>query len=580
MERLRQVWGQIGKQLGQLSVSQRLLIASMVVIVLMTLFLVSQYAGAPKYAEVITTGTPEDQERAHSYLIGVGFEAEIREGKVVVPAERQYAALAQLGKARVLPDDKELMFRNLVEKQNMFMPKGQINQMYMTALTNELTTVIRSFDGVEDAKVFVSAPESVGIGVAAKKPVAQVTVFMKNGRSALDQRTVDALADVVAGAVAGLDIKNVAIIEGTSRRRYRANGPDEMGGQTYIEQVAAVEDRVRQKIEDHLGAFIGGAVVSVNAMVDGSKRETQETKYANKGEGTVSVPMRETNSSSTSNSASQSAEPGLGSNIGLSINSGGGAGGNSTNTETTENESTVKIGSKTTVQQDPRGRPTKINVTVSVPREYVVEILKGRSAGGAASGGDAATGSAGEPTDADVEKEWAVQLPRLVSMIRPMVDTKDVPGTVAEVGEVVVSMMPLAMANLGHAPGNQAGIGGAVSSGGGGMLSGLLGKGMIKQVVLSVLALLALGMMFVLVRRNSKPQELPTAEELVGIPPALHSDNELVGEADESDTAMTGIEVDSDALKTGKMLEEVQELVHKNPQAAATVFSRWLATED
>lgn len=580
MERLRQVWGQIGKQLGQLSVSQRLLIASMVVIVLMTLFLVSQYAGAPKYAEVITTGTPEDQERAHSYLIGVGFEAEIREGKVVVPAERQYAALAQLGKARVLPDDKELMFRNLVEKQNMFMPKGQINQMYMTALTNELTTVIRSFDGVEDAKVFVSAPESVGIGVAAKKPVAQVTVFMKNGRSALDQRTVDALADVVAGAVAGLDIKNVAIIEGTSRRRYRANGPDEMGGQTYIEQVAAVEDRVRQKIEDHLGAFIGGAVVSVNAMVDGSKRETQETKYANKGEGTVSVPMRETNSSSTSNSASQSAEPGLGSNIGLSINSGGGAGGNNTNTETTENESTVKIGSKTTVQQDPRGRPTKINVTVSVPREYVVEILKGRSAGGAASGGDGSGGNAGEPTDADVEKEWAVQLPRLVSMIRPMVDTKDVPGTVAEVGEVVVSMMPLAMANLGHAPGNQAGIGGAVSSGGGGMLSGLLGKGMIKQVVLSVLALLALGMMFVLVRRNSKPQELPTAEELVGIPPALHSDNELVGEADESDTAMTGIEVDSDALKTGKMLEEVQELVHKNPQAAATVFSRWLATED
>ena len=38
------------------------------------------------------------------------------------------------------------------------------------------------------------------------------------------------------------------------------------------------------------------------------------------------------------------------------------------------------------------------------------------------------------------------------------------------------------------------------------------------------LALVALGMMFMMVRKASRPQPLPTAEELVGIPPALQAD--------------------------------------------------------
>ena len=123
------------------------------------------------------------------------------------------------------------------------------------------------------------------------------------------------------------------------------------------------------------------------------------------------------------------------------------------------------------------------------------------------------------------------------------------------------------------------GPGGGTRSSGSGMLTGLVGTGIVKTIALGGLAVVALGLMLVMVRKASKGAALPTAEELVGIPPALEPNSDVVGEADESETAMTGIEVDPERLRTGKMLEEVGQLVKSNPSAAASVFSRWLSSD-
>jgi flagellar biosynthesis/type III secretory pathway M-ring protein FliF/YscJ len=114
------------------------------------------------------------------------------------------------------------------------------------------------------------------------------------------------------------------------------------------------------------------------------------------------------------------------------------------------------------------------------------------------------------------------------------------------------------------------------SAGSGSLFGGLIDMSLIKTALLGVLAFVALGMMLMMVRKAGKSTKLPTAEELVGLPPALEPGTDVVGEAMEGDTAMQGIEIDDDALKTGKMLEEIGTLVKTNPQTAATVFSRWL----
>src|SRR5262249_27313650 len=123
-------------------------------------------------------------------------------------------------------------------------------------------------------------------------------------------------------------------------------------------------------------------------------------------------------------------------------------------------------------------------------------------------------------------------------------------------------------------------LGGGGGGGGMGSVSAILENGLVKNGMLGVLALVALGVMVMMVRKAGRTGVLPTAEGLVGIQHALEPGTDVVGEAMEGETAMQGIEVDDDSLRTGKMLEEIGTLVKSNPQTAASVFNRWLTDHE
>ena len=306
MDQLRRVLGLIGSQFGKLTPTQKLLVGSLCVIVLMSLFLVSQYAGRQRMVELIPTGSPDDQAKAADYLESAGIAYEFSASKkILVAAERKYPTLARLAKAQALPGAAIIDRNSVIERKSWLDPKSVQDQIYLTAVCNELGQVIRNFPGIERADVFIASTESSGLGTPAKKPVATVTVFPVAG-SKLDQGTVDALADLVAGTTTGLDPRSVNIIDGVNRRSYRAGAANEFSASAYMEQVAVVEERVRDKIVEHLGRFIGGVVVSVNAIVDGSRRDPHREGPA-KGQGTVSVPVEEETTSTTSTSGSRAA---------------------------------------------------------------------------------------------------------------------------------------------------------------------------------------------------------------------------------------------------------------------------------
>lgn len=585
MDQLRRIFETIQKQMPQLSVTQKLLIASLCVLLVMTLFLVSQYASAPSMVELLPSGAADDQQKAVVFLKDRGINHTVgTDGKVMVTPDRRYVALAAMAKEQALPGDKKLMFESLIQQQNMWMSKQQLDQQYTISLQNELANVARSFKGIEDASVVVSAPEPKGLGSAYRKPVAQVVVFPLNGVP-IDQGTVNALADMVSGSVSGLEMRDVAIIDGRNRRSYRAASPEDLAAGSYLEQSAKVEQRVQEKIADNL-RFIADVIVSVNAIVDGAQRDRRTLEFMPKGEGSVSIPSNETSTTSTSSNTSRGAEPGLSGNIGMNINNAGGGSGTSTNTENATTKSEVRIGEKFTQQRDARGRPTKINVTVSVPKEYVAQIVKQRkgvATTGGAAGGDA-NQAASEPTEEDIRLAWEGDSglkSSIEQMIAPLVETDGMSGTQITAGTVKAFLIPVAMASMSGGRGMggaSGGMGGAAAAGG--MMGGFLESSLVRPILLGGLAVVALGMMFMMVRKAGKTQTLPTAEELVGIPPALEPSSDIVGEAVEGDTAMLGIEIDDDALKTNKMLDEVATLVKNNPQQASQVFNRWVNTEN
>ncbi len=583
MDQLRRVLAGIGGMLGKLTPSQRLLIGSLAVVMLMSLFLVSQYAGAPEMVPVLSGGTSEDQQRVANYLETQGIEYKTQSGRILVPVERQYAVLAQLQRASALPADKRLLFASLQDSQDWMRSRSQLDQRYTIALCNELAQVVRNFPGVTDASVFISSPPATGLGASARRPSAQVTVFTKPG-TPLDQPSVDALADLVAGSVSGLDVADVKIVDGTNRRRYRANQPGDFAASSYLEQAAKFEERIQNKIIEHLSPFIPNVIVSVNAIIDASRKESRTDSVLPKGEGTQALLKSESTTTSSSSDATGAAEPGVGSNIALDINrgpGGSGAGRSTTTSETTETEMENLPGRKVETRVDAQGKPLKINVAVSVPRDYVTQVIAARaSAAGGAGGGGA---SPAVPSEDEVNRAWEAERPKIEATLRPLIETEVGQGAAADggaaAGNLVVSLIPVAMASpAGAGAGSSAGLG-SIFGGSGGVGGGLVGGRLVKQVALGGLAAISIGLMLLMVRRAGRAPALPTPEELVGIPPALEPGSDLVGEAEETDTAMPGIEIDDQELKTTKMLEQVADLVKTNPAGAAAVFNRWVTPE-
>jgi flagellar M-ring protein FliF len=574
VDRLRQLLAGIGKSLSALTLTQRLLIGALVTIAGLVLLVTVMISARPVMVELMPGATQEELTRAQAALDQAGITTSSSAGKLLVRTEDQYRARARLAEGGALPGNTALLFDSLIAQQNWMASKSEHDRNYNIALQNELARTILSFRGIERASVFIDAPEPIGLGMAYRKPTAAVNVMPSAGRG-LDASLVDAIAGLVAGARAGLSVADVRVIDAKTGRQFRARSESDMQAGDYLDHVAKVETRVQEKLLDAL-RYIPGVIVAVNASVDLRRASTSTRSMlpVSPTGGSLALPSRERTTNSTTGGAGGAAEPGVRSNVQDDIARGGGGSARS-NDEQTETEFQIAVGSKQQEILDPRGMPTRVNVTINVPREHIAALIRTK-------GGD----EKAEVKPEDLETNFTTERDRIAKDLQPLVES-----TVASVdtgkfdttpGTVTVSMIPVPMLGAGQ-PVAMAGLvsGGGAAGGGGvmGSVQSMVGQGLVGTIALGALALVAVGLMFSLVRNASKPVELPTPQELVGLPPALETGSDLVGEADESQTAMEGIELPEDTLKTKKMLEQVGEMVKKNPQEAAGLLNRWIQTE-
>lgn len=578
MEQLRTVLATIQKHLGGMTSTQKLLIGSLAVIMLMVLFLVSQYAGSPALADVWPGAPAEDQQRALTFLRTAGFEPVSTGGTTQVPAGREKAAQSALLEAGQQPANSAVVFENILKTQNWINSKEQNRQIYKVMVDNWLSDVIGRFAGVKSARVFVDAPDTVGIGQPSRAAKASVTLFAEAGRS-IDQATVDAAAKTVAGSVAGLDLSRVSVIDGTTGKPRTVRTDDDLATSSNRESARAIEREFEEKLR-HLVSDIEGVVVAVTATVDVSRVRAQVTKNLPIGEGSVSTPRKEQSSSTIEAQAGSAAEPGVRSNVGADINSGGGRGGKHEQKQE-ETEYSTAFGTEVKQIEDPGGKPTRLVATVRVPRGFIAGLIQQEAgAGGGGAGGAGGAGGGGAPaapSAAEIDKRFADEEMRIRKSLLPHLQTRGSDGAQFE-GEVIVTMMS-GDVFAGVGGGGAGGAGGAAGLGGTIGTIWASGGGMIDKVILGSLAAVALGMMVLMVRKAGRKVEIASAEELAGLPPALEAKSDLVGEADESETAMAGIEVGEEEIKATKLRESVSELINQSPEVAGKMLNRWISVE-
>jgi flagellar biosynthesis/type III secretory pathway M-ring protein FliF/YscJ len=561
---LQKTFRAIAAQLGGLPTTAKLLIGSLMVILVMSLLMVAQIAGQPSMVPLPIDLDPEARTAAQGYLERTGIPYEDREGRLMVPAEQRFAVLAQLTDHEVITGD-QIRFDSLIEQSSPFLTREQNRKRWLVAKMNVLSDLVSKFRGIQRATVVLDKPEGGGFGRTHQTPTASVTVIPAG--DALTQDQVEAIAHLVAGAQPGLKAAAVRVIDAKNGRKHTPRSDDQLSSSEYLEIKQAAEQHVKATIVDAL-SYIAGVRIAVNAMVDTRRVEQRTDSYEDAKVGPLSSSRRTIDSS---NQASGN-EPGIQLNTGVAPPSTGGGG--SKLTDESAEETTRPVFPRDAKHiTDRKGYPLKINATIGVPRSYfVAKFRQDRNDPEAV------------PQDADLAPIVTAEIARLKSDVEPLIDTGALKDAVR--GTVKVSMIPDvagAVATFGaDIPATVVGgSGGGGGGGGGGGWGGSLVSGdLIKFLGLVGLALLSLAMMFLMVKRAGVTTELPSAEDIVGVPPPLPTDeSEVVGEAIESAPVLEGVEVDDAALRRQQMKGQISEMVKQNPDAVANLLRRWITVE-
>jgi len=549
VQALRNALELIRTRMAGLPASAKLLAGSLVIILVLGLFLVAQWSA--RSDTVPFAVQPAAYDEARTFLASRSVEFEEKNGKLYVPSSEHQSLIAGYVEAG---GSSSIDWNELVPN-DPFATDAERKQRHLFAVQTVLAKVIGGFRNVKTATVLIAPKPATALGASRSAQTASVVVSMRSG--ALGQEQVDAIAAMVAGTQAGMKPEHVSVTDGA--QAYRTSFGKSASTGENLERSLQVAEAVQRRIAEVLG-WVPGVRISVNAQVVTTERTSTTTEFK---EGVV-APLSEVSSTSESKGASASREPGVVPNTGLSI--GGGAGGGSQSAvERSENKYRAEIPATRRTEVDPTGYATKIDASIAVPMSYFVGVWRLQN--------PAADGEADKKPDmAAVESLRETELARIRDFVEPLIATDAVEGS--KKGEVKVTWFPdFAEAPVQASIGS--GIGELVLGGGGGNGAG----GLIKPIGLGVLAVVSLLFMFNIAKKASTRENLPTAEELAGVPPKLESDDaEIVGEADEATPALEGMELDDDSLRRAQMLEQLNELAQRDPTEIAGILRRWMRT--
>jgi len=193
----------------------------------------------------------------------------------------------------------------------------------------------------------------------------------------------------------------------------------------------------------------------------------------------------------------------------------------------------------------------QVSATVNVPRGYFVGLYK-----------------AANPEEEDAPDDAAIQ---------PFVDTG-----LAQIQEQVENILGASQqrsVKVFMFPDETVFATGAVTAGPGGLMA-LVEAPWAKPAGAVALALVSLGLMFRMVRNATAPENLPSVEELAGLPPVLPTEEDLVGEVEEQEASMAGVELDEAELNSRRIAEQISEMIRSDPNEAGQLLGKWVRTDD
>lgn len=422
MEAIKQVWQRLVELYRRLSPNARLVAALSAVALIVCLGWTVRGAFTVDTVyllggQALTTEELTDMQAALAKAQLSDFT--IEGNRIRVPRDLQAQYIAALAEHRALPESVPDMLTDAIDKVTWFTNGQQQADFKEAARLKSLTSILRSFDGVENAEVVFDKSESRGLR-PERTMTALVAIKLRGGR-ALDDERAAMFRSVLTAAIAGLAPQNVTVVDKATNRSHHYQ-PDQLAGagSRYRDSKRAYEAqyeaRVRRALEHVPGVIVSAEVELQNASSDGSAPGRADTsnadRTANSSLGAPNQPLDLT---------SATAEP----QIILAPTPKAVA---STPAPTAASRDAVTVEQDTFV-------PKRVCLSIGVPMVYFENIWKQRLAAPSAQRG------AGVPPP-DLEQVQAQELANIQKLVAPFVQaTSDDPGALARVTVTPLSTM-------------------------------------------------------------------------------------------------------------------------------------------
>lgn len=328
------------------------------------------------------------------------------------------------------------------------------------ALEGELARTIHGLDGVTSVRVHLNLPRRQLFEEAAEAPSASVTIGV-GGRKPSDEQ-VQAVQNLVAGAVPGLKAEQVAVIDQHGKTLSAAGGGS-MAGKLADDRKSEVERRMAARIKELVEGVVGPGRARVEVTADIDMARITEQRETFDPDGQV------VRSEQTGEETARENEPGSADTVSATANIPGGATGaagglTSSNSGRQESTTNYEISKTVTTEVREPGTVKKMSVAVAVD-------------------GITAVGAGGKPGAYSARSE--AEMKRLEELVKAAV------GFDAERGDTVkVTNVRFAREAL-----DEAGVTAKA-----GLLSGFDKNDIMRAVELAVLAILGILMMLFGVR--------------------------------------------------------------------------------
>lgn len=192
---------------------------------------------------------------------------EIRGTSIFVPRGREALYMAALADANALPPNIGDALTEAVRTGNPFMGSRERNELMKKATQAELSLMIRSMTGIEDAYVIYDVDTKPGFG---KGKLITATASVKPvGTARLDVARVSSIRHLIAGAIAGLEPENVTVSDRNGRTWHGK-----------LEEMAKIEQHAAQSPPPNQGTNHLPVSLAATPEKDVRQRETPPTDFA------------------------------------------------------------------------------------------------------------------------------------------------------------------------------------------------------------------------------------------------------------------------------------------------------------